>query len=105
MIHAEISIYPVGTNTTSLSFYIAKAIESIQDIKGIRYQTTPMGTILESDEISKIFEATKSAIETVHRLGVKRVEAVLKIDSRTDKIQTMQQKLDSLKRHLDSKSP
>jgi uncharacterized protein (TIGR00106 family) len=100
LIHAEISIYPIGTDSTSLSFYIAKAIESLHDAKNIKYQITPMGTILESDEISKIFEATKSVIETVHRLGVKRVEAVLKIDSRTDKAQTMQQKLDSLNRHL-----
>lgn len=100
MIHAEISIYPIGTDSTSLSFYIAKAIETLQDTNGVKYQTTPMGTILESDDISKIFEASKSVIETVHRLGVKRVEVVLKIDSRTDKTQTMQQKLDALSRHL-----
>ena len=30
MIQAEISIYPMATKTTSASFYIAKAIESIQ---------------------------------------------------------------------------
>lgn len=100
MIHAEISTYPIGTDSTSLSFYIAKAIESLQDANGVKYQTTPMGTILESDDISKIFEASKLVIETVHRLGVKRVETVLKIDSRTDKTQTMQQKLDALSRHL-----
>lgn len=100
MIHAEISIYPIGTDSTSLSFYIAKAIESLQDANGVKYQTTPMGTILESDDITKIFEASKSVIETVHRLGVRRVEAILKIDSRTDKTQTMQQKLDALKKHL-----
>ncbi|MEW6043772.1 MAG: MTH1187 family thiamine-binding protein [Thermoproteota archaeon] len=101
MIHAEISIYPIGTDSTSLSFYIAKAIESIQDMN-IKYQTTPMGTILESDDVTQIFEASKSVIETVHRLGVKRVEAILKIDSRTDKTQTMQQKIDALNRHLKS---
>ncbi|MFN3654661.1 MAG: MTH1187 family thiamine-binding protein [Candidatus Nitrosotenuis sp.] len=100
MIHAEISIYPIGTDSTSMSFYIAKAIELLQDVKGVKYQTTAMGTILESDDISKIFDASKSIIETVHRLGVKRVETILKIDSRTDKVQTMQQKLDALSRHL-----
>ena len=104
MIHAEISIYPLGTDSTSLSFYIAKAIESILGIKEIKYQVTPMGTILESDDIEKIFEATKVAIETIHRLGVKRVETILKIDSRTDKAQSMQQKVQSVDRHL-SKGP
>ena len=100
MVHAEISIYPVGTDSTSISFYIAKAIESIQEIKEVSRQITPMGTILESKSIEKIFEASRAAIETVHRLGVKRVEVVLKIDSRIDKAQSMQQKVQSVDRHL-----
>ncbi len=99
MVHAEISVYPVGTDSTSLGFYIAKAIESI-DINGISYQVTPMGTILESGSVEKIFEATRAAIETIHRLGVKRVEVILKIDSRTDKTQSMQQKVQSVDRYL-----
>jgi uncharacterized protein (TIGR00106 family) len=100
VVHAEISIYPVGTDSTSLSFYIAKAIESIHGVKGVKYQITSMGTILESDDVEKIFEAARSAIETVHRLGVKRVEAVLKIDSRNDKTQSMRQKIQSVEKHL-----
>ena len=55
MIHAEISIYPIGTSNTSASFYIARAIESIQDIEGLRYQINPMGTVLESGSIDKIY--------------------------------------------------
>jgi len=99
LVTAEISLYPVGTDSPSLSFYIARAIESIKDSK-IKYQTTPMGTILESDDIQKIFDATKSMTETIHRLGVKRVEVILKIDSRTDKKQTADDKMKSLDRHL-----
>lgn len=104
MIHAEISAYPIGTDSTSLSFYIAKAIEAIKDID-IKHQTTSMGTILESDDVEKIFEASRMIIETIHRLGVKRVEVILKIDSRNDKDQTMQQKLQALEKHLNSKGP
>jgi uncharacterized protein YqgV (UPF0045/DUF77 family) len=59
-----------------------------------------MGTILESNDLSKIFEATKIMSETIHRLGVKRIEIILKIDSRTDKSQTADQKMESLNRHL-----
>lgn len=100
LVTAEISLYPVGTDTTSLSFYIAKSIESISTIKDISHTTTPMGTILESDDINKIFEATKIMTETIHRLGVRRVEVILKIDSRTDKKQSAQDKMNSLKKHL-----
>jgi uncharacterized protein (TIGR00106 family) len=92
-------MYPIGTDSTSISFYIAKAIDAIKEIK-IKYQITPMGTILESESIDEIFEASKIIIETVHRLGVKRVEAILKIDSRTDKRQTMDEKLRSVERNL-----
>lgn len=100
MIHAEISIYPIGTSTTSASFYIAKAIEVLKDIKEIKYQVNPMGTILESNSIEQIYDAAKSMMEIVHNLGVGRVEVILKIDSRKDKIKNMQEKLDSINKYL-----
>jgi len=100
MIHAEISIYPVGTGNTSASFYIAKAIESIQDIKEITYQINPMGTVLESNSIDKIYDAAKKMSEVVHNLGVARVEVILKIDSRRDQDKTMQDKIDSINKYL-----
>lgn len=99
MIHAEISVYPIGTDSTSVSFYVAKAIEAIKDLK-IKYQITSMGTILESEKPEEIFEASKVIIETVHRLGVKRVEMLIKIDSRTDKNQTIEEKLLSLEKQI-----
>ncbi len=102
--HAEISVYPMGTNTTSASFYIAKGIETIQDLDGIRYEVTPMGTILESDNVDKIFDASKKILEAIHNLGVQRVEVVLKIDSRIDKDVKLEEKLESIKKYLKPKS-
>ena len=103
MIHAEISIYPIGTGATSVSFYIAKGIEAIQNIKEIRYEINSMGTILESDNIDKIYESAKIIMEVVHNLGVNRVEVILKIDSRKDKQVKMEDKLESIKKHLSKK--
>lgn len=100
MIHAEISIYPIGTGATSVSFYIAKGIEAIQNIKEIRYEINSMGTILESDNIDKIYEAVRIMTEVVHNLGVNRVEVILKIDSRKDKQVKMEDKLESIKKQL-----
>lgn len=100
MIHAEISIYPVGTESTSISFYIAKAVSAIDCMKAVRCQVTPMGTVLEAASMNEIFEACDAMIETVHRLGVRRVETVLKIDSRKDKDQTIQDKMDSVSKHI-----
>ena len=100
MIQAEISTYPMATKTTSASFYIAKAIESIKNMENIRYEINSMGTILESDDIDVINKASKNMIETVHHLGINRVEVMIKIDSRTDKQQKMEEKLDSIKKQM-----
>lgn len=100
MIHAEVSAYPIGTDTTSGSFYLAKAIEAIRDIDEIRYQITPMGTILESKSAEKIFEAANKIMTTIHNLGVMRVEILLKIDSRKDKETKLEDKLESINKYL-----
>ena len=90
----------MATRTTSASFYIAKAIESIQNIENLRYEINSMGTVLESDNIEIIYAATKKMMDTVHNLGIDRVEVVIKIDSRRDKHVTMEEKIDSIKKHL-----
>ena len=100
LIQAEISIYPIATRTTSASFYIAKAIESIQNTENLRYEINSMGTVLESDSIDIINKASKTMMETVHNLGIDRVEVIIKIDSRRDKQVKMEEKIDSIKKQL-----
>ena len=90
----------MATRTTSASFYIAKAIESIQNVKNLRYEINSMGTVLESDNIDIIYEASKKMMETVHNLGVARVEIIIKVDSRRDKHIKMEEKIESIKKHL-----
>jgi len=90
----------MATRTTSASFYIAKAIEAIDNMKNLRYEVNSMGTVLESDSIDVIYEASKKMMETVHNLGIARVEVIIKIDSRRDKHVKMEEKLDSIKKHL-----
>jgi len=102
MIHAEISIYPLGTSSTSTSFYIAKGIDAIKEIEGIRYEITPMRTLLESKKLEKIFEVTEKMTEVIHNLNVGRVEIVLKIDSRKDKETKLEDKIKSVKKFLEA---
>ena len=90
----------MGTGSTSTSFYIAKGIEAIQNLEGLRYEITAMGTLLESDNIEKIYDASKKIMEVVHNLGVSRVEVVLKIDSRRDKEAKLEDKLESIRKYL-----
>ena len=60
-----------------------------------------MGTVLESDSIDIIYEASKKMMETVHSLGIDRVEVIIKVDSRRDKHLKMEEKLDSIKKQLE----
>ena len=85
---------------TRVSFYIAKGIEATQNIKEIRYEINSMGTVLESENIDKIYEASKIIMEVVHNLGVNRVEVILKIDSRKDKQVKIEDKVNSIKKQF-----
>ena len=100
MVMAEISITPIGTGNTSVSFYVARAVESIKDMPNVEYLLNSMGTVIESDDIDSILTASKGMIETLHNLGVDRVGVILKIDSRADKHTTMDQKVEAVHRHL-----
>ena len=100
MIQAEVSIYPMATKTTSASFYIAKAIESVKNLKNLRYEINSMGTVLESDDLDTINQATKNMMLTVHNLGISRVEVIIKIDSRNDKQSRMEEKIESVKKQM-----
>jgi len=55
---------------------------------------------LESDDINIIYVAAKKMMETVHNLGIGRVEVIIKVDSRKDKQVKMEEKVDSIKKHL-----
>ena len=45
----EVSVVPVGTQSPSVSKYIARAMQVLQDEKDIKYELTAMGTIIEGD--------------------------------------------------------
>ena len=101
MIQAEISIYPMATKTTSASFYIGRAIETIKNLENLRYEINSMGTILESKDMDVIYDAAKKMTEAVHNLGIARVEVIIKIDSRKDKDKKMEEKVESIKKIIE----
>lgn len=101
MTMAEISILPVGTKSTSVSFYVARALESVDDTKDLKCHLNAMGTILEAKDTKTVLDAAETMISTLHNLGVDRVSAVLKIDSRLDKQDTVTDKVKAVRRHLD----
>jgi uncharacterized protein (TIGR00106 family) len=96
---AEISIVPLGTKTPSVSQYVARAIKVLEKEKDIKYEITPMGTIVEGD-LDRILAVVRKMHEGVFGEGVARVSTTVKIDDRRDKAQGMKDKVDSLKKKL-----
>ena len=76
----------------SLSAYVKAAIEAVDD-SGLKYQVTPMGTIIESDDLDGIMMVTKRAVEAVRSLNSDRISVTLKIDARYDRDITMESKM------------
>jgi uncharacterized protein (TIGR00106 family) len=96
---AEISVVPLGTKTPSVSQYVARAVKILEQEKGIRYETTAMGTIIEGD-LDRILAVVKKMHEGAFGEGVARVLTMFKIDDRRDRSQDMKAKVDSLKKKL-----
>ena len=96
---AEISVVPLGTKTPSVSQYVARAVKVLEQEKGIKYELTAMGTIVEGD-LDGILAVVKKMHEQVFGEGVARVVTTVKIDDRRDKPQGIRDKVDSLKKKL-----
>ena len=96
---AEVSVVPLGTKTTSVSQYVARAVKVLEQEKEIKYEMTAMGTIIEGD-LDRILAAVKKMHERTFGEGVVRVVTTIKIDDRRDKAQGMKEKVDSLKKKL-----
>jgi len=92
---AEISVVPLGTNSPSVSKYVAQAVKALQQEKDLKYETTAMGTIVEAD-LDKILRVVKKMHEGTFGEGVARVLTTVKIDDRRDKSQSMKDKVASL---------
>ncbi|KYC45793.1 MAG: hypothetical protein APG12_00773 [Candidatus Methanofastidiosum methylothiophilum] len=93
----EISFVPIGVGT-SLSKYIANVIKNIEK-SGLKYQLTPMGTIVEGEwgEISDLIDYSHNLI---FEMGIERIITNIKIDYRLDKKYSMQDKLESVRKKM-----
>ena len=94
MIIAQLSIAPVG-ESTSLSKYVKLAIETLKN-ENIKFETNAMATVIETDDLNKLFNAVQKAHNAVLTCGVSRVITELKIDERRDKNATIESKIKSI---------
>ncbi|MFU8794220.1 MAG: MTH1187 family thiamine-binding protein [Dethiobacteria bacterium] len=96
----EISIVPLGTGSTSLSYYVAACEKELQNhSKDLYYELTAMGTIIEGD-LDCILAVIRRLHEVPFKKGALRVSTHIKIDDRRDKVGSITQKVKSVKDKL-----
>jgi uncharacterized protein (TIGR00106 family) len=94
---ADLTLIPLGIGV-SLSKYVA-ACEKVLTDAGLKTQLHANGTNIEG-EWDDVFAAIKRCHEVLHEMGVPRVSGVIKTGTRTDRDQTMNDKVRSVKEKL-----
>lgn len=95
----QLSIVPIGTGTSSISKYVARAFKLLENQKDVVYQLTPMGTIIEGD-LDRVLSIVRQIHESAFDKGVQRVLTTVIIDDRRDKTATMESKVNSVQQKL-----
>jgi len=94
---ADLTVIPIGVGV-SLSKYVA-ACERVLTDAGLKTMLHANGTNIEG-EWDTVFAAIKRCHEVLHEMGAPRVSAVIKTGTRTDRDQTMNDKVRSVKNKL-----
>jgi len=96
---ADIAIIPLGTGL-SLSPYVAACERVLRDA-GLKIQLHANGTNVEGDW-DEVMAALKRCHEVLHEMGAPRVATNMRLGTRTDKTQTMGDKIASVESKLDT---
>jgi len=94
---AGLTVVPLGVGV-SLSQYVA-VCERILTEAGLRPQLHANGTNVEG-EWDVVFAALRRCHETLHEMGAPRVTTTLQAGTRTDRDQTLEDKIRSVKSKL-----
>ena len=89
----DVCLVPLGVGV-SVSPYIA-ACQRIFEEASLSHQLHPYGTVVEG-EWSAVFGAIERCHEAVHGMGAPRITTTLKVGTRTDRSQTMADKVASV---------
>lgn len=94
---ADICVIPLGVGL-SVSGQVA-ACERVFADAGLEHRLHAYGTNVEG-EWDDVMAALKRCHEVVHEMGAARISTTVRLGTRTDRAQTMQDKLDSVERRL-----
>lgn len=94
----DLCVVPIGVGV-SVSKYIAACQQVIEEA-GLKPHLHPYGTTIEG-EWDTVLAAVKRCHETVHEMGAPRISTTIKLGTRTDRTQTMHDKVRSVEKLRD----
>jgi len=89
----DLCVVPIGIGV-SVSQYIAEC-QRIIERSGLASQMHPYGTVIEG-EWDAVMAVVKQCHQSVHEMGAPRISTTVKIGTRIDREQHMQDKIDSV---------
>ncbi|MFG0263099.1 MAG: MTH1187 family thiamine-binding protein [Novipirellula sp. JB048] len=89
----DLCVVPMGVGV-SVSKYVAECQQVLQEA-GLEHRLHAFGTNIEGDW-DDVFAAIKLCHQRVHALGAPRITTTIKAGTRTDREQSMQDKIDSV---------
>jgi len=95
----EVTIAPMGTGSASISHYVAACHKVLEKANDLKFQLTPMATIIEGD-LKRIFEIIQEMHEVPFEIGAPRVSTLIRVDDRRDKEITMEGKVKAVEDRL-----
>lgn len=98
---ADLCVVPLGAEM-SLSRYIAEA-ERILEARNLRPRLHAYGTNIEG-EWEEVMEAVRAVHERLHAMGAPRVSSNMRFGTRTDREQTGEEKIRSVRSKLEESS-
>lgn len=97
----DVCLVPVGVGV-SVSRHVA-ACQRIFEAAGLEHQLHPYGTVVQGDWAA-VFGAIERCHRVVHEMGAPRITTTLKVGTRTDRAQTMADKVASVQDRLKESS-
>ena len=94
---ADVCVVPLGVGL-SMSGYVA-ACERVFSEAGLKTHLHAYGTNVEG-EWDDVFAAIKRCHEVLHRMGAPRISTSIRVGTRTDREQTMEDKVRSVQEKL-----
>ncbi len=89
----DLCLVPIGVGV-SLSKYIVEC-QRVLDESGLKSSMHSYGTTIEG-EWDEVFAAVRRCHEAVHEMGAPRITTTIKCGTRTDRNQTMEDKVKSV---------